>query len=72
MNVKRLLGLDTQADRYTYGVDETMGYVSSRKIPDRRNPAAFDPDIGAIPRIARAIHHVGITHQQIEISAHRQ
>ena len=35
MNVKRLLGLDTQADRYAYGVDPEMGYVSSRKIPDR-------------------------------------
>ena len=38
MSVKRLLGLDTQADRYTYGVDETIGYVSSRKIPDRWVP----------------------------------
>ena len=35
MTLKQLLGLDTRADRYTYGVDPTAGYVSSQKIPDR-------------------------------------
>ena len=30
-----MLGLDTRADRYTYGVDPVAGYVSSQKIPDR-------------------------------------
>jgi anaerobic selenocysteine-containing dehydrogenase len=34
MNVKRLLGLDTLADRYSYTVDPVAGYVSSRKSPD--------------------------------------
>jgi anaerobic selenocysteine-containing dehydrogenase len=38
MNVRRLLGLDTQADRYTYGVDPHLGYVSAQKIPDRWVP----------------------------------
>ena len=35
MTLKQLLGLDTRADRYTYGVDPVAGYVSSQKIPDR-------------------------------------
>jgi anaerobic selenocysteine-containing dehydrogenase len=35
MNVKRLLGLDTQADRYAYTVDPVSGFVSARKSPDR-------------------------------------
>ncbi len=35
MNVKRLLGLDTDADRYAYGVDPVSGFVSAQKIPDR-------------------------------------
>ena len=35
MTLKEMLGLDTRADRYTYGVDPTAGYVSSQKIPDR-------------------------------------
>jgi anaerobic selenocysteine-containing dehydrogenase len=35
MNVKRMLGLDTRADRYSYTVDPVAGYVSSRKSPDR-------------------------------------
>src|ERR671924_2260040 len=35
MTLKHLLGLDTRADRYTYGVDQVAGYVSSQKIPDR-------------------------------------
>ena len=30
-----MLGLDTRADRYTYGVDPVAGYVSAQKIPDR-------------------------------------
>src|SRR5918996_6352979 len=34
MNVKRLLGLDTNADRYAYGVDPAVGYVSAQKIAD--------------------------------------
>jgi assimilatory nitrate reductase catalytic subunit len=35
MTLRKMLGLDTRADRYTYGVDPTAGYVSSQKIPDR-------------------------------------
>src|SRR5215212_1510837 len=35
MNVKRMLGLDTRADRYTYEVDPAAGYVSSQRIPDK-------------------------------------
>jgi assimilatory nitrate reductase catalytic subunit len=30
-----MLGLDTHADRYAYGIDPVAGYVSARKIPDR-------------------------------------
>ena len=33
--LKRLLGLDTHADRYAYGVDPVMGHTAARKIPDR-------------------------------------
>src|SRR6187455_3217257 len=35
MTLKRLLGLDTRADRYAYTVDRVAGYVSSQKVPDR-------------------------------------
>jgi assimilatory nitrate reductase catalytic subunit len=35
VNVKRLLGLDTNAEQYEYGIDPALGFVSSRKIPDR-------------------------------------
>jgi anaerobic selenocysteine-containing dehydrogenase len=35
MNVKRMLGLDTRADRYTYEVDPTAGYISSQRVPER-------------------------------------
>jgi hypothetical protein len=35
MNVRRMLGLDTRADRYRYEMDATAGYVSSQKVPDR-------------------------------------
>src|ERR671912_3027750 len=35
MTFKRLLGLDTRADRYSYAVDQVAGYVSNQKIPDR-------------------------------------
>jgi anaerobic selenocysteine-containing dehydrogenase len=38
MTLKEMLGLDTRADRYTYGVDPVAGYVSSQKIPDRWVP----------------------------------
>ncbi|HEX6364287.1 MAG TPA: molybdopterin-dependent oxidoreductase, partial [Albitalea sp.] len=34
----RLLGLDTQSERYAYGVDPTLGYVSAQKMPDRWVP----------------------------------
>ncbi len=33
--LKHLLGLDTHADRYAFGVDPVMGHTSARKIPDR-------------------------------------
>jgi assimilatory nitrate reductase catalytic subunit len=35
MNVKRLLGLDTQAERYAYAVDPVAGFVSAQKVPER-------------------------------------
>jgi assimilatory nitrate reductase catalytic subunit len=35
MTLKRMLGLDTRADRYAYGTDADAGYVSARKVPDR-------------------------------------
>ena len=35
MTLKEMLGLDTRADRYTYGVDPVAGYVSSQKVPER-------------------------------------
>ena len=35
MTLKRLLGLDTRADRYAYGSDPVTGYTSAQKIPDR-------------------------------------
>jgi anaerobic selenocysteine-containing dehydrogenase len=35
MTLKRLLGLDTRAERYSYTVDRAAGYVSSQKAPDR-------------------------------------
>ena len=35
MTLKQMLGLDTHADRYAYGVDPAAGYVSAQKIPDR-------------------------------------
>jgi anaerobic selenocysteine-containing dehydrogenase len=33
--LKHLLGLDTHADRYAFGVDPIMGHTAVRKIPDR-------------------------------------
>jgi assimilatory nitrate reductase catalytic subunit len=33
--LKRLLGLDTNADRYAYGSDPVAGYISAQKVPDR-------------------------------------
>src|SRR5688500_1812248 len=35
MNLKRLVGLDTHADRYTYGTDPVAGYVSTQRHADR-------------------------------------
>ena len=35
MNVKRLIGLDTLADRYAYTLDPVSGYVSAQKAADR-------------------------------------
>jgi anaerobic selenocysteine-containing dehydrogenase len=35
MNLKRLLGLDIQADRYSYSVDPVAGFVSTQKTADR-------------------------------------
>ena len=35
MTLKQLLGLDTRADRYTYGVDPVAGHLSAQKIPDK-------------------------------------
>ena len=33
MNVKRLLGIDTLAEKYAYGHDPRFGYTSAAKIP---------------------------------------
>ena len=35
MSVKRLLGLDTQAERYAYGIDPEAGFISAQRIADR-------------------------------------
>jgi anaerobic selenocysteine-containing dehydrogenase len=35
MTLRQMLGLDTRADDYAYGVDAASGYVSAQKIPDR-------------------------------------
>ncbi len=35
MTLKRLLGLDTRADRYQYRSDPIMGHTAAGKIPDR-------------------------------------
>ena len=35
MTLKQILGLDTRAERYTYGNDPAAGYVSAQKVPDR-------------------------------------
>jgi assimilatory nitrate reductase catalytic subunit len=35
VNLKRVLGLDTRADRYTYAHDEAAGYTSAARVPDR-------------------------------------
>ena len=35
MTLRQMLGLDTRADRYAYGVDAATGYVSAQKIPER-------------------------------------
>ncbi|NOT25498.1 MAG: molybdopterin-dependent oxidoreductase [Acidobacteria bacterium] len=34
MNLKRLLGLDTDAERYAYGVDPVAGYISQQRAAD--------------------------------------
>ena len=38
MTLKRLLGLDTRAERYAFASDPELGYVSAQKIPDRWVP----------------------------------
>src|SRR5262245_45799716 len=35
MTLKQLLGLDTRADRYAYGVDPVAGHLSAQRIPDK-------------------------------------
>ena len=35
MTLKQMLGLDTRAERYTYGNDPAAGYVSAQKVPDK-------------------------------------
>jgi assimilatory nitrate reductase catalytic subunit len=35
VTLKQLLGLDTRADRYAYGVDAVAGYMSAQKVPDK-------------------------------------
>ena len=38
MNFKRLLGLDTLADRYAYANDPIAGYTAAKRVPDRWVP----------------------------------
>jgi assimilatory nitrate reductase catalytic subunit len=38
VNLRRALGLDTQADRYAYAHDEAAGYTSAGRVPDRWVP----------------------------------
>jgi assimilatory nitrate reductase catalytic subunit len=38
MSVKTALGLDTLAERYTYGHDDLAGYTATRRIPERWIP----------------------------------
>ena len=38
MNLKRMLGLDTLAEKYAYGHDPEFGYIAARRIPDRWVP----------------------------------
>ena len=35
MSLRSALGLDTRAERYTYGHDAVAGYTAARRIPDR-------------------------------------
>ena len=35
MNLKRMLGLDTLEEKYSYATDPLTGYTSTQKIPDR-------------------------------------
>src|SRR6185503_15174490 len=35
MTLKQMLGLDTRAERYSYGNDPAAGYVSAQKVPDK-------------------------------------
>jgi assimilatory nitrate reductase catalytic subunit len=35
VNLKRVLGLDTLADRYAYANDPVAGYTSAKRVPDR-------------------------------------
>ncbi len=38
MTLRRLLGLDTNADRYSYATDPVMGHTSASRIPDQWVP----------------------------------
>ena len=35
MTLKQMLGLDTRAERYTYGNDPVAGYMSAQKVPEK-------------------------------------
>ena len=35
MTLRRMLGLDTRAERYAYASDAELGYVSAQKVPER-------------------------------------
>ena len=35
MTLRRMLGLDTRAERYAYASDAQLGYVSAQKVPER-------------------------------------
>ena len=38
MNIKRILGIDTLQQKYSYSTDPQFGYTSSEKIPDHWVP----------------------------------
>ena len=53
MTSSEMLGLDTRADRYTYGVDPVAGYVSAQKIPGPLGPDHLRLLLGGLRHVHR-------------------